>query len=66
MNSAFADNEEVIVNENLTFSYTAYQGWYSAKDKTIASTMELKNSDGVVLVKEILSPSTSTYLSHLK
>ena len=37
-------------NENLTFSYTAYQGWYSAKDKTIASTMELKNSDGVVLV----------------
>lgn len=37
-------------NENLTFSYTAYQGWYNVKDKTIASTMELKNSDGVVLV----------------
>lgn len=37
-------------NENLTFSYTAYQGWYSVRNKTIASTMELKNSDGVVLV----------------
>lgn len=37
-------------NENLTFSYTAYQGWYSVRTKTIASTMELKNSDGVVLV----------------
>lgn len=37
-------------NENLTFSYTAYQGWYNVKNKTIASTMELKNSDGVVLV----------------
>ena len=37
-------------NENVTFSYTAYQGWYSVKGKTIASTMELKNSDGVVLV----------------
>lgn len=37
-------------NENLTFSYTAYQGWYSVRNKTITSTMELKNSDGVVLV----------------
>lgn len=37
-------------NENITFSYTAYQGWYSVRNKTIASTMELKNSDGVVLV----------------
>lgn len=37
-------------NENLTFSYTAYQGWYLVRNKTIASTMELKNSDGVVLV----------------
>lgn len=37
-------------NENLTFSYTAYQGWYNVRNKTIASTMELKNSDGVVLV----------------
>lgn len=33
-------------NENLTFSYTAYQGWYRGK----TTTMELKNSDGVVLV----------------
>ena len=33
-------------NENLTFSYTAYQGWYGGK----TTTMELKNSDGVVLV----------------
>lgn len=37
-------------NENITFSYTAYQGWYNVRNKTITSTMELKNSDGVVLV----------------
>ena len=37
-------------NENVTFSYTAYHGWYNLKNKTITSTMELKNSDGVVLV----------------
>lgn len=37
-------------NENVTFSYTAYQGWYNVRNKTITSTMELKNSDGVVLV----------------
>ena len=37
-------------NENVTFSYTAYQGWYNVINKTITSTMELKNSDGVVLV----------------
>lgn len=37
-------------NENVTFSYTAYQGWYNVKNKTFTSTMELKNSDGVVLV----------------
>ena len=33
-------------NENLTFSYKAYHGWSSGK----TTTMELKNSDGVVLV----------------
>ena len=37
-------------NENVTFSYTAYQGWYNVRNKTITSTMELKNSDGVVLI----------------
>ena len=37
-------------NENVTFSYTAYQGWYNVRNKTITSTMELKNSDGIVLV----------------
>lgn len=34
-------------NENLTFSYTAYQGYLGG---TRTTTMELKNSDGVVLV----------------
>lgn len=34
-------------NENLTFSYTAYQGYLGG---TKTTTMELKNSDGVVLV----------------
>ena len=34
-------------NENLTFSYKAYHGWLSTNKTT---TMELKNSDGVVLV----------------
>lgn len=33
-------------NENITFSYKAYHGWSSGK----TTTMELKNSDGVVLV----------------
>lgn len=33
-------------NENLTFTYKAYHGWSSGK----TTTMELKNSDGVVLV----------------
>ena len=33
-------------NENLTFSYKAYHGWSSGT----TTTMELKNSDGVVLV----------------
>lgn len=34
-------------NENVTFSYTAYQGYLGG---TKTTTMELKNSDGVVLV----------------
>ena len=34
-------------NENITFSYTAYQGYFTLNRTT---TMELKNSDGVVLV----------------
>lgn len=34
-------------NENITFSYTAYQGYFALNRTT---TMELKNSDGVVLV----------------
>ena len=34
-------------NENVTFSYTAYQGYLGG---TRTTTMELKNSDGVVLV----------------
>ena len=34
-------------NENVTFSYTAYQGYLGGRKTT---TMELKNSDGVVLV----------------
>lgn len=34
-------------NENVTFSYTAYQGYL---DGTKTTTMELKNSEGVVLV----------------
>lgn len=34
-------------NENVTFSYTAYQGYFGG---TKTTTMELKNSDGVVLV----------------
>ena len=34
-------------NENLTFTYKAYHGWSSGKTTT---TMELKNSDGVVIV----------------
>lgn len=34
-------------NENVTFSYTAYHGYLSGSKTT---TMELKNSDGVVLV----------------
>lgn len=33
-------------NENITFSYKAYHGWSRGK----TTTMELKNSDGVVLV----------------
>lgn len=33
-------------NENLTFTYKAYHGWSSGK----TTTMELKNSDGVVIV----------------
>ena len=33
-------------NENLTFTYKAYHGWSRGK----TTTMELKNSDGVVLV----------------
>lgn len=33
-------------NENLTFSYKAYHGWF----RGTTTTMELKNSDGVVLV----------------
>ena len=33
-------------NENLTFSYKAYHGWSSGT----TTTMELKNSDGVVIV----------------
>lgn len=33
-------------NENLTFTYKAYHGWSSGK----TTTMELKNSDGFVLV----------------
>lgn len=34
-------------NENITFSYTAYQGYFALNRTT---TMELKNSDGVVLI----------------
>lgn len=34
-------------NENITFSYTAYQGYFVLNRTT---TMELKNSDGVVLI----------------
>lgn len=34
-------------NENITFSYTAYQGYFGLNRTT---TMELKNSDGVVLI----------------
>ena len=34
-------------NENVTFSYTAYQGYFAG---TKTTTMELKNSEGVVLV----------------
>lgn len=37
-------------NENVTFSYTAYQGYYNVKNKTFTTTMELKNSDDVVLI----------------
>lgn len=38
-------------NENLTFSYKAYHGYYSDTKKTpFPTTMEVKNSDGVVLV----------------
>ena len=33
-------------NENLTFTYKAYHGWSSGK----TTTMELKNSEGVVIV----------------
>lgn len=38
-------------NENLTFSYKAYHGYYSDTKKTpFPTTMEVKNSNGVVLV----------------
>ena len=37
-------------NENVTFSYTAYHGYYNVKNKTFTTTMELKNSDDVVLI----------------
>lgn len=37
-------------NENLTFTYKAYQGYYNVKNKTFTTTMELKNSDDVVLI----------------
>lgn len=42
-------------NENVTFSYTAYQGYLSG---TKTTTMELKNSDGVVLVGYTYSSTT--------
>lgn len=38
-------------NENITFSYKAYQGYYKDnKNRTFTTTMELKNSDDVVLI----------------
>ena len=37
-------------NENLTFTYKAYQGYYNVRNKTFTTTMELKNSDDVVLI----------------
>lgn len=38
-------------NENLTFTYKAYQGYYKDnKNRTFTTTMELKNSDDVVLI----------------
>lgn len=42
-------------NENVTFSYTAYQGYLGG---TRTTTMELKNSDGVVLVGYTYSSTT--------
>ncbi len=37
-------------NENLTFSYKAYHGYYSNNKTPFTTTMEVKNSNGVVLV----------------
>lgn len=44
-------------NENLTFSYTAYHCYYALNR---ATTMELKNSEGVVLVGYTYSNSKTT------
>lgn len=44
-------------NENLTFSYTAYHCYYASNR---ATTMELKNSEGVVLVGYTYSNTKTT------
>ena len=57
----------VILDCHFNSLHYAYQYYPLNKSVILSSSYFLGGaSDGVVLAKEILSPSTSTYLSHLK